>query len=402
MRIVETTRNVLLFLLLVAVPISSAAMETFVIDPERPLTQITVQRGAPFKLTVEERGWYLNRYDRSKLRFKSRIVDSSLTSFIMHPTAAGEASMLLSFKELHLPFTVKILEYSPGKRAEDLDAVSDRVEALRKRLQPVGDEGSREEEKVVKQPVENAAITEEQSSGTSAAPGQAGSEKQVASEPELFYEDKNKKIVKVPRTTEEDAFRRGRSHFHKGRHQKAEAELRRYLSKCETCASRDAARLLLAQTYLKGGRDEEALVLLDGVIESAQGQPSQRREALEKRAELYYRAGRLAEAAGDYERLYESEGMTAAGLQRLGDIYLRLNEEDKAFRWYEEGIAEGAHNDELLFRVASAYDSPGSRRDIEKAYRYYKLLTDTYDSSIYFDRARERVHFYEKHFFEYQ
>jgi hypothetical protein len=47
------------------------------------------------------------------------------------------------------------------------------------------------------------------------------------------------------------------------------------------------------------------------------------------------------------------------------------------------------------------YDRPGGERDIEKAYEYYRLITEEYRSSVYFETALQRVQFFENHFFNY-
>jgi TPR repeat protein len=88
-------------------------------------------------------------------------------------------------------------------------------------------------------------------------------------------------------------------------------------------------------------------------------------------------------------------------VQRLGDINYALHHEGEALRWYEEGIAKGVASDETIFRVATLYDSPGGARDIEKAYEYYRLITEEYQSSVHFEAALQRVQFFEDYFFNY-
>jgi hypothetical protein len=58
--------------------------------------------------------------------------------------------------------------------------------------------------------------------------------------------------------------------------------------------------------------------------------------------------------------------------------------------------------DEIIYRVAGIYDSPGDERDVEKAYEYYLLLTEEYQDSRHYEAARKRVQFFESHFYDYQ
>jgi len=218
-------------------------------------------------------------------------------------------------------------------------------------------------------------------------------------EDELYYVDDDNRIVKVPRAHEEDFFRKGRRYYQKGEHGKAQTELQLYLSRCEKCAKGDSARLLIADISLQLGDEEGALAQLSEVIES--GKEAAVLSALGIRADLHNSAERFGDALADYESIYNRGGGGDELVQRLGDINYALHHEGEALRWYEEGIAKGVASDETIFRVATLYDSPGGARDIEKAYEYYRLITEEYRSSVHFEAALQRVQFFENHFFNY-
>jgi tetratricopeptide (TPR) repeat protein len=215
----------------------------------------------------------------------------------------------------------------------------------------------------------------------------------------LYYVDDNNRVVKVPRVQEDDYFKRGSRLYRKGEYEEAASELNLYLDRCEMCKKRDATRLLLAEIAIQSGDEEDALAQLDRVVES--GSDKSVITALNRRAQLLYNAGRFHEAVRDYEKIYECEGGGEEVFQRLGDINYHLQQKEEALHWYEEGIERGEVNDETIFRVATLYDSPGSSRDIEKAYRYYKLITVQYRSSPHYEAALQRVRFFEKNFFDY-
>jgi len=433
----RTGRAVILaFSLLSAIfpSLSAVANQTFTVDPENPPAEIRVQGEAEFTLILRYKGWYLNRYDRSRLLFKSRIVDSDRTIFIMQPSASGDAYMVLSFRDTHIELVVRIgdsvtavEETTSESTAQEEEStrgklVEERVKALRERVTTadVGPEKERETETAgavqeavdgkPEQAAEKAEPLRERVEKEDAPAIEDDSDLKTAMAPvkqretgegELYYVDESNSIVKVPRVDEEDYYRRGKRFFRNGQYDQAETELGRYLASCEKCASGSNARLLLADIALQAGREEDGLAFLDAVI--AEGRGPQESQALERRAEVHYHSGRFIDAAQDYERLYQSDGPSSAGVaRRLGDIYFKLNEQEQALHWYEEGIARGGADDEVVFRIATICDSPGATRDIEKAYHYYRIITDEHTSSVYFERARERVRFYEKNFFNYQ
>jgi tetratricopeptide (TPR) repeat protein len=412
------------------------ADQDFVIDADAPPAVIRVQSGADFTLTIRERGWYLNRYDRTRLLFKSRIIDTVRTVFVMNALASGEARIVLSYRETDLDLVIRILEGTkwietlddgseiarnletegdstladsrpgvqedrkesaeakPGGGERKTSTVTERMKVLRERVAgPEQAEGSVEQESQGQETVSDEPPAKERGEG----------ERQAIQKRDetLYYIDEGNRVVSVPRVAEEDEYRRGRRFYRNEQFGEAESSLQRYLSTCEKCVSRDSARLMLADIACRGGREDEGLVLLDAVIEEGGG--SLHSQALTKRAELYYRSGRRAQAAQDYERLYESTGIQGSDIPRkLGDIYFSLDQKQQALQWYEQSVLQEAADDEIIFRIATIYDSPGSNRDIQKAYRFYRIITEEYESSVHFEKARERMRFFEKNFFDYQ
>jgi tetratricopeptide (TPR) repeat protein len=232
-------------------------------------------------------------------------------------------------------------------------------------------------------------------------PDEDGREAAPEKDEPWYYVDEENRVRTVVRVSEENDYRRGRRLYRNEQLEEAEPHLAQYLSSCERCAHRDSARLMLADIALRGGREGEGLALLGAVVEEGSG--TLRTQALRTRAEEHFKRGRFTEAAQDYEHLYtDSEGKGSEIPGKLGDIYFSLDQKQQALQWYEQSVLEGMADDETVFRIATIYDSPGSNRDIEKAYHYYKLLTDEYTSSVHFERARERMRFFEKNFFNYK
>ena len=383
-------RAIFTFFLLITLFFSLPLMadQSIFIDPENPPEVVTVHLGSDFHLALEGTGWYLNRYDRSLLSFRLRRVESSSTIFVMHSLDEGTANLVLSLRHLDIPLVVMIVrgpedieekgivlhDEEPTEKVQQesggVPSISEKAEALRERGLVEATPTRKVEE-------------------VHALPDEEG----------LYYVDDDNLVVKVPRAHEEDFFRRGRRFYQKGEHEKAQTELQLYLSRCEKCAKADSARLLLADISVQLGDEEGALAQLSEVIES--GREAAVLSALEIRGDLHCSAERFGDALADYESIYNMGGGGDELVQRLGDINYALHHEGEALRWYEEGIAQGVASDETIFRVATLYDSPGGARDIEKAYEYYRLITEEYRSSVHFEAALQRVQFFENHFFNY-
>jgi tetratricopeptide (TPR) repeat protein len=431
------------FLLFVLFPTQlTRAVQSFMINPEKPPQVITVQAGTDFSLTLQGKGWYLDRYDRSLLSFKLRRIDPDSTSFIMHGVERGTAQLVISMKQIDIPLIVVIAdgaeehgaevptkkdEQNTGMGSSDAElppSVSERVEALRERGQvdeqgtgaQMG-EGEPQAAPVVQengQPetMEEVASSEEEVPGKEQVQTEkpertaASTQKRVEHESQensgddsLYYIDEKDRIVMVPRVREEDIYRRGRRLYQRGEYDGALQELQRYMENCETCTRIDSTRMMLAEIALHRDDIAAALFYLGAVVES--GAEKAVLVALKTRAPLFLESEQYEHALSDYEELYRREGGDPALVLILGDINYTLDRKGEALRWYEAGVSEGVATDETIFRVATLYDSPGVDRDIEKAFAYYLLITEQYRSSEYYEPARKRVQFLESNFFDY-
>jgi tetratricopeptide (TPR) repeat protein len=453
MRVVRAVFIVLLLMTVSLPRLLPASEHNIFIDVQAPPDIVSVGIDTDFSLILGEQGWYLNRYDRSRLLFKSRIIDMARTTFVMHAAAPGDARVLLSFRGTDIDLTVRIGETesvrqmlddryeSTGHIDEGEHAVSEGRHAgmagERKESAELQSGGGERQatEKVKKlrepasasKPPEAETRLEREKAGTvsgepsvpdnretrsrerSAAEEVSGTqrpdEEGRAAAPEKdepwYFVDEENRVRTVERVSEENDYRRGRRLYRNEQLEEAESHLAQYLSSCERCAHRDSARLMLADIALRGEREEEGLALLDAVVEEGSG--TLRTQALRIRAEEYFKRGRFIEAAQDYEQFYtDSEHEGSEIPKKLGDIYYSLDQKQQALRWYDRSVLEGTADDETVFRIATIYDSPGSNRDIEKAYHYYKLLTDEYASSVHVERARERMRFFENNFFNYK
>jgi tetratricopeptide (TPR) repeat protein len=219
-------------------------------------------------------------------------------------------------------------------------------------------------------------------------------------EHELYYVNKDNEIVKIPTTNENDLYFKGINLNTGGNYDDAARALNRYVEICERCRYRDSARLVLAEISLKLNNENEALDHLESLVIS--GSPSTKNKALIKKAEIHYKAQRYSDAADAYRQAYDSGGEDSGILEKIGDIYLLMDDYTGALKVYEEGISQGLSNDKIIFRVASFYDKPGALRNIERAYHYYKIIVEKYKASEHYVVALERVQFFEKNFFNYQ
>ncbi len=351
----------------------------FYIGREKQQEEITVQKGAAFTVVVEGKGWYLNRFDRGKLAFKKRTVEPDHTAFTMQSLMEGNSYMLFSFlsEDIYLP--VRIEEYA---------AVEEREEGLLPDLS-TGEGISSDQGVQEKTPVETLETAQ-----------RAGDSEGPVVEKDMYYINKENEIVMVPRRDENDLYSRGVALYNEKNYERAEKLFREYLSKCERCSYRNNVRILLAEMFKQSGRENEAVAQLDAVIES--GKQSSAVSAYIMKADIYYKQGKIKEAAESYRKAYDMGEKDPGILEKIGDIYYIVKDYEKALSVYEEGIARGLKNDEILFRVASFYDQPGALRNIERAYYYYKLIVDRYPESKHYTQAEERVRFFEKYFFNYR
>jgi hypothetical protein len=378
--------------------------DEFTVDRDSVYLEISVNTGEEFHIRLEGQGWYLNRYDRDHLLFRYRVIEQSETSFIILPKRAGISYLLFSYME-HDSY-VKVIVDGGGVFGEA--PLGEAPEAG----EPEKPEGA----KPMEQPVETAQLEQKQPEEAkpevkpevqppSPAPetGKKTSDTPVR-ESEIYYTDDDNRVVSVPVKEEDDSYRRGVRQHEKRLYKEAAESLSGYLEECKTCRYRIDASMRLAEVLIATGRGKEAGIYLDTVIES--GLSKYLKVALVRRGDIYYREKKLNEALESYKRCLEMEMEIEADdpnlIRRVGDVYYELNEYAKALVQYERLKQLDTIDDVILFRIATIYDSPGYPRDVEKAYRFYKLLIDRYKDSRYISFSRKRIEFLEKNFFDYK
>jgi tetratricopeptide (TPR) repeat protein len=395
-----------LLVMVLIFPRTLQAEQMIQIHPDKPQEVITVQAGTDFDLTLEGKGWYLNRYDRNLLSFQVRRVEAASTTIVMRGLETGTAQLVLSKKQIDIPLIVVIVE----EKVEST-SILNRADALRER--GLVEEQSQVQDEAV-EGIEQSEITEEAAAASTEQLQQEEirterveqktleppKQKTETDDEALYYVDENNRIVNVPRVHEEDYYRRGRRYYKRGKYDEATVEFQLYISNCETCRRMDSTRLMLADIALQSQDENEAFAQLEEVIHS--GGDTSVLSALKIRAPLYRESGEFESALSDYEEIYRRESSNHDILLTLGDLNYELEHTVEALGWYEKSIAVGVADDEIIYRVAGMYDSPGNERDIEKAYEYYLLITEKYLDSIYHEAALKRVQFFESNFYDYQ
>ena len=370
--------------------------DEFAVDRDSGYLEVSVNTGEEFHIRLEGQGWYLNRYDRDHLLFRYRVIEQSGTSFIILPKRAGISYLLFSYME-HDSYVKVIVDgggvsgEAPSGEAPEEGEPAEPVETAQlEQKQP-------EEAKPEVKPVE--VKPEAQPPSSAPETGKKTSDIPVR-ENEIYYTDDDNRVVSVPVKEEDDSYRRGVRQHEKRLYKEAAESLSGYLEECKACRYRIDASMRLAEVLIAAGRGKEAGDYLDTVIES--GLSKYLKVALVRRGDIYYKERRLKEALESYKGCMEIDGDDPKLIRRFGDVYYELNEYAKALVQYERLKQLDTIDDVILFRIATIYDSPGYPRDVEKAYRFYKLLIDRYKDSRYISFSRKRVEFLEKNFFDYK
>lgn len=380
-------KKIFIFLFSVAILCGSAAFgKEFRVGRESGYEEISVNAGEQFRISLEGKGWYLNRYDKERLRFRYRIIGQSDTSFLILPKKAGSGYLLFSYitNDVYVKVSIDGLPLSqeapPGMEAE----------------REVKEEGSGDVETAEMEAGEKGKETPQIETDAPVAkpPGEQ------ARESEIYYTDREDRVVAVPIEDEDENYRRGVKLRKKNMHEKAVKNFSDYLDSCEECRYRIDASMKLAQSLITVGRVKKAIQYLDMVIES--GSPNYFNDALVMRGNLHYEEGNLKEALESYSRYMEAGNENPGIMRRVADIHYNLNDYRNALDLYERLKKLNELDDEILFRAATIYDSPGEPRDVEKAYRYYRLLVGAYKDSRYRPFAEKRIDFLEKNFFNYR
>ena len=187
-----------------------------------------------------------------------------------------------------------------------------------------------------------------------------------------------------------------------------------------------------ARRLLRLGRKEEALdvylsldrpddpEILDAVAELAFaiGRYDTAREAWTKNlhAEEEYRVGALVGLtdialrrkditvldAYAYELLGLAGISTEEQLYRTGLTYTERERYGSAITFFEaylENYHSGGNADSVYYLLGTIYEKNTGYRNIERARSCYRAVVDDYPTSSYWDRARERIRYLDRHFF---
>jgi tetratricopeptide (TPR) repeat protein len=418
-------RTISILFVLVLISATAVYGDEFVLRGGTGQEEIAVSSGEEFRVSIDGAGWYLNRYDRQRLKFRYRIVDPTKTSFVILPLEAGEGYLLFSYLKEDVYVRVVIDgEEAPGSAGGQAPAVTeggatvsgDTVEPASSIPEgdtpaPVGAEtgegenpagpadSGRAEDSVRVFGEQEDASAREKDEGAS----ETGGLRKPKDTERIYYTDEEGRVVLVPPNAGRDEkyeYKRGTTLYGRKRYSEAAERFVRYLDRCEECEYEIDASMKLAESLVAIGREKEAIPYLDKVIGSKAAQYYKRAYVL--RGNIYYKEGSLKKALQSYRDALDAGVESVEVLRRVGDLHYELNEYGSALEIYERLKNLGAADDSLFFRVATIYDSPGKPRDIEKAYSYYKLLVAEYGKSEYCPFARKRIDFLEKNFFDYK
>ena len=401
----------LLKLVLIILPVMVPVIITgdlIVVDTEEHYKEINVKRGVDFTLRLKGSGWYLNRYDTGGLDFKFRVVEPGYTDFTIRTSDEGQAYLFFSYLDKDMYVLVNIKDSLPENNSAELQENTEDT-VFKKPGDFLGDgsdddEGPVGTEQELRDKVEPENEEPESADKDFKKEIERGkkrvAEKAVPGDAEIYYVGKDKKVIKVPDQNEDAEYKKGIQLFNDGLLEKALMSFMDYLSNCESCLFENDALFKIAEIYIDRNDTEAAIENLNEIIES--GSQEHRREAYLKKAGLDYSAGRLKNALDSYRAVLEYDGGDTDMLKIIGDIYYQLNNHEKALTAYLQVIDKGLAVDEVYFRAAFIYDSPGGLRDLEKAFRFYMIITEKFISSEHYQYSKQRIKFFEKNFFRYE
>jgi tetratricopeptide (TPR) repeat protein len=348
--------------------------------------EIHVAPAQRFSIELAGTSWYINRYDRDTLTFHLRKIGSGAIEFVL--TADREATAYILFSSVKDDLYVRV--FVREKQDQEKTVRENESDTL-----------NQQQEK--RAAVEVAPPEKKPPRGK--APPQRSQDEQPQSDTndrkpvELFYTDDDGNLVKVPVRQEENVFEQGVSALQKDRLEEAELKFSEYLSSCERCSRRTDALVSLAEVFRRSGRNQDALNALTKALASTEEKEKENTHL--KIAELYLEMGSPEMAASRYLKAYEIS-RNPDHLKKAGDLYFQHEKYLEAASAYEKWLRTGLEDPTLLYRLATVYDLPGTMRDIQKAYHYYRLLAGEYPDSPLADKARERVRFFEEHFYRYR
>jgi tetratricopeptide (TPR) repeat protein len=348
----------------------SQAAELIAVDPDVDAyhKEINVKRAVDFTIRIKGSGWYLNRYDSNNLSFKLRTVHPEYTDFTIHPAGENPGYLFFSYLDKDMYIRVNIDPRVKSEAVEMLNEKNSDTESnvfkkdeIKKEIYPEG-----------KMPLAE----------------------------DMYYVTKDKEIVKVPSVNEEIEYKKGVKAFNSDELEKAAEHVLEYMSKCVSCEYKDDARFMAYEIYLKQENEEKAMIFLDELIDF--GTQEYKMKAARRKADLNYNAGNLNDALESYKFLLLYDGNNIEVLKNTGDIYYRFKDYENALTNYELGMENGLAVDKVYFRTALMYDGAGKLKDLEKAYRYYRLILEMFPDFEHYPEVKQRVQFMEEHFFNYE
>lgn len=217
--------------------------------------------------------------------------------------------------------------------------------------------------------------------------------------PEIYYIDETGKKVTVKTTGENDKFFEGKSYYKNRDFEKAADILKDYLKNCEECKYRDEAEYLIADSYLKNSNDEKAYEYFKKIQK-------------DKQSRFYGEAvlflGRYAEKKKEYRKAveYYREVFGIGGdpliAKKIADISYSIGNTEEAIKFYTVCLEKGLKMDDVYYKLARIYDSPGKYRDIQKAYNYYLYIVNNMKDSKFYNYSEKRVKFFERNFINFR
>lgn len=392
--------------------------------------EISVETGIDFTLRLAGSGWYLNRYDRTNLSFKLRSVEPDYTEFIIRPLHNRDSYLFFSYMENDIYILVRITHSIPAGEKDEIAAesrkggfanIGELIDNMDEAQVDTGHEKIKkpleiQKENIItklKTPLEKEGPFQDKGESDRFEPevktktgdlsteqGEKAKKKATSEDKEIFYSTKDNKIVKVPYKSEDDSYHKGVRFFKRGMLSEALKSFLDYLSQCERCVYENDAHYRSANLYLKIGKDKDAIKHLDKLI--VIGSQKHKKEAYLIKAGIDFNAGKIQDALDGYRNVLKYDAGNKEVSKKIGDIYYQLEEYENALSAYKKGIKEGIESDEVYFKVAIIYDSPGKSRNLEKAYKYYKMIVDRYVYSEHYIYAKKRVNFLDKNFFKYK
>jgi len=217
---------------------------------------------------------------------------------------------------------------------------------------------------------------------------------------EIYYIDtKSKKKVEIKVEDENKNYFKGITKLKKGDNEGAIDLLKEYLAKCEKCDYREDAEYSMAKAYENLGDDDTALRYYTEI--ESKGKGKYYVLALRWLADHYYEKSDLKKALEFYKKVFDKTSDPLVK-RRIADIAYSNEDISSSLEGYNYCVEKGVMDDEILFRLASIYDNPGKYRNIEKAYKFYRKIVESYPKSRYFDISERRVSFFEKNFINFR